>query len=69
MGDGNHGSAVHRSALTSHRPPHGRRVRLRGPVTPGSARDNAADLLDRSATGRLRHERATDGWQRLQLWS
>ncbi|WP_411123123.1 hypothetical protein [Streptomyces sp. x-19] len=69
MGDRDHGSAVRRTALTSHRPPHGRRVRLRGPVTRGSARDNAADLLDRSVTARLRHERAADGWQRLQLWS
>ncbi|MGW1864749.1 pyridoxine/pyridoxamine 5'-phosphate oxidase [Streptomyces mauvecolor] len=45
--------AVHsRAALTFYWPEHGRQVRLRGPVTPGSAQDNAADFLGRSATAR-----------------
>ncbi|MFF2195692.1 pyridoxal 5'-phosphate synthase [Streptomyces sp. NPDC058157] len=48
-----HQLAVHpRAALTFYWPEHGRQVRLRGPVTPGSARDNAADFLARSATAR-----------------
>ncbi|MET9958095.1 pyridoxal 5'-phosphate synthase [Streptomyces sp. NPDC006326] len=45
--------AVHpRAALTFYWPEHGRQVRLRGPVTPGSARDNATDFLGRSASAR-----------------
>ncbi|MFA7761894.1 pyridoxine/pyridoxamine 5'-phosphate oxidase [Streptomyces sp. NRRL S-448] len=48
-----HQLAVHpRAALTFYWPDHGRQVRLRGPVTPGSARDNAADYLGRSDTAR-----------------
>ncbi|PWK71239.1 pyridoxamine 5'-phosphate oxidase [Streptomyces sp. CG 926] len=45
--------AVHpRAALTFYWPEHGRQVRLRGPVTPGSAQDNATDFLGRSDTAR-----------------
>ncbi|MFK0177458.1 pyridoxal 5'-phosphate synthase [Streptomyces xanthochromogenes] len=45
--------AVHsRAALTFYWPEHGRQVRLRGAVVPGSAEDNAADFLSRSATAR-----------------
>ncbi|MFE7093684.1 pyridoxine/pyridoxamine 5'-phosphate oxidase [Streptomyces erythrochromogenes] len=45
--------AVHpRAALTFYWPEHGRQVRLRGPVTPGSAQENAQDFLARSATAR-----------------
>ncbi|MFE5674668.1 pyridoxal 5'-phosphate synthase [Streptomyces erythrochromogenes] len=45
--------AVHpRAALTFHWPEHGRQVRLRGHVTPGSAQENAEDFLARSATAR-----------------
>ncbi|WP_327739340.1 hypothetical protein OG749_41490 [Streptomyces nojiriensis] len=33
-------------------PEHGRQVRLRGPVTPGSAQDNATDFLGRSDSAR-----------------
>ncbi|MFI6048756.1 pyridoxal 5'-phosphate synthase [Streptomyces violascens] len=45
--------AVHpRAALTFYWPEHGRQARLRGPVTPGSAQDNAADFLGRSPTAR-----------------
>ncbi|MFC9294737.1 pyridoxal 5'-phosphate synthase [Streptomyces sp. NPDC057011] len=48
-----HQLAVHpRAALTFYWAEHGRQVRLRGPVTPGSARDNAEDFLARSATAR-----------------
>ncbi|MFE6833996.1 pyridoxal 5'-phosphate synthase [Streptomyces sp. NPDC057705] len=48
-----HQLAVHpRAALTFYWPEHGRQVRLRGPVTPGSAQDNAEDFLARSATAR-----------------
>ncbi|MFF8828141.1 pyridoxal 5'-phosphate synthase [Streptomyces sp. NPDC015131] len=48
-----HQLAVHpRAALTFYWPEHGRQVRLRGPVTPGSAQDNADDFLARSATAR-----------------
>ncbi|MFD8141895.1 pyridoxal 5'-phosphate synthase [Streptomyces sp. NPDC059708] len=48
-----HQLSVHpRAALTFYWPGHGRQVRLRGPVTPGSARDNAEDFLARSATAR-----------------
>ncbi|WP_405699670.1 pyridoxine/pyridoxamine 5'-phosphate oxidase [Streptomyces sp. NBC_00069] len=48
-----HQLAVHpRAALTFYWPEHGRQVRLRGAVTPGSAQDNAADFLGRSATAR-----------------
>lgn len=41
-----------RAALTFYWPEHGRQIRIRGPVTPGSAEDNAADFLDRSPTAR-----------------
>ncbi|MFB6559905.1 pyridoxal 5'-phosphate synthase [Streptomyces sp. NPDC056400] len=41
-----------RAALTFYWPEHGRQVRLRGPVTPGSAQDNATDFLGRSDTAR-----------------
>ncbi|MET8294208.1 pyridoxine/pyridoxamine 5'-phosphate oxidase [Streptomyces sp. NPDC005180] len=41
-----------RAALTFYWPEHGRQVRLRGPVTSGSARDNATDFLGRSAGAR-----------------
>ncbi|MFF4319548.1 pyridoxal 5'-phosphate synthase [Streptomyces sp. NPDC001568] len=41
-----------RAALTFYWPEQGRQVRIRGPVTPGSAEDNAADFLDRSPTAR-----------------
>ncbi|MET9609734.1 pyridoxal 5'-phosphate synthase [Streptomyces sp. NPDC006512] len=41
-----------RAALTFYWPEHGRQVRVRGSVTTGSARDNAADFLGRSATAR-----------------
>ncbi|WP_308296597.1 pyridoxamine 5'-phosphate oxidase family protein [Streptomyces sp. ISL-44] len=41
-----------RAALTFYWPEHGRQVRVRGSVTPGSAQDNAADFLGRSATAR-----------------
>ncbi|MFJ9821710.1 pyridoxal 5'-phosphate synthase [Streptomyces sp. NPDC101151] len=41
-----------RAALTFYWPEHGRQVRLRGPVTPGSAQDSADDFLGRSATAR-----------------
>ncbi|MFF9978695.1 pyridoxine/pyridoxamine 5'-phosphate oxidase [Streptomyces erythrochromogenes] len=45
--------AVHlRAALTFYWPEHGRQVRLRGHVTPGSVRENAEDCLARSATAR-----------------
>ncbi|MGW5528661.1 pyridoxine/pyridoxamine 5'-phosphate oxidase [Streptomyces xanthochromogenes] len=45
--------AVHsRAALTFYWPEHGRQVRLRGAVVPGSAEDNAADFLSRPATAR-----------------
>ncbi|MGE7388419.1 pyridoxine/pyridoxamine 5'-phosphate oxidase [Streptomyces sp. NPDC004126] len=48
-----HQLSVHpRAALTFYWPEHGRQVRLRGPVTPGSARDNAEDFLARPATAR-----------------
>ncbi|MEV7618351.1 pyridoxal 5'-phosphate synthase [Streptomyces sp. NPDC089799] len=48
-----HQLAVHpRAALTFYWPEHGRQVRLRGPVTPGSAEDSAADFLSRAATAR-----------------
>ncbi|MER6446761.1 oxidase [Streptomyces venezuelae] len=48
-----HQLAVHpRAALTFYWPEHGRQVRLRGPVTPGSAQDNATDFLGRSDTAR-----------------
>ncbi|MFJ3841493.1 pyridoxal 5'-phosphate synthase [Streptomyces sp. NPDC090054] len=48
-----HQLAVHpRAALTFYWPEHGRQVRLRGPVTPGSTQDNAEDFLARSATAR-----------------
>ncbi|MFG2292326.1 pyridoxal 5'-phosphate synthase [Streptomyces sp. NPDC048603] len=48
-----HQLAVHpRAALTFYWPEHGRQVRLRGPVTPGSTEDSAADFLSRSATAR-----------------
>lgn len=48
-----HQLAVHpRAALTFYWPEHGRQVRLRGSVVPGSAEDNAADFLGRSATAR-----------------
>lgn len=48
-----HQLAVHpRAALTFYWPEHGRQVRLRGPVTPGSAQDNAEDFLARSETAR-----------------
>lgn len=48
-----HQLAVHpRAALTFYWPEHGRQVRLRGPVTPGSAQDNAGDFLGRSDTAR-----------------
>ncbi|MEV7415879.1 pyridoxal 5'-phosphate synthase [Streptomyces sp. NPDC089919] len=48
-----HQLAVHpRAALTFYWPEHGRQVRLRGPVRPGSARENAADFLDRSPAAR-----------------
>ncbi|MFG2875434.1 pyridoxal 5'-phosphate synthase [Streptomyces sp. NPDC048337] len=41
-----------RAALTFYWPEHGRQVRIRGIVTPGSAEDNAADFLGRSRTAR-----------------
>ncbi|MDA5280888.1 pyridoxal 5'-phosphate synthase [Streptomyces sp. Isolate_45] len=41
-----------RAALTFYWPEHGRQVRIRGPVTPGSGEVNAADFLDRSPTAR-----------------
>ncbi|MFB7176184.1 pyridoxal 5'-phosphate synthase [Streptomyces sp. NPDC056257] len=41
-----------RAALTFYWPEHGRQVRIRGSVTPGSAEDNAADFLGRSPTAR-----------------
>ncbi|MFE2167339.1 pyridoxal 5'-phosphate synthase [Streptomyces sp. NPDC059447] len=45
--------AVHpRAALTFYWPEHGRQVRLRGPVTSGSAQDNAEDFLARAASAR-----------------
>ncbi|MFE4859111.1 pyridoxal 5'-phosphate synthase [Streptomyces sp. NPDC056670] len=45
--------AVHaRAALTFYWPEHGRQIRLRGAVAPGSAEDNAADFLSRSTTAR-----------------
>ncbi|GGS19746.1 pyridoxamine 5'-phosphate oxidase [Streptomyces nojiriensis] len=48
-----HQLAVHpRAALTFYWPGHGRQVRLRGPVTPGSAQDNATDFLGRSDSAR-----------------
>ncbi|MFD8290032.1 pyridoxal 5'-phosphate synthase [Streptomyces lavendulae] len=48
-----HQLSVHpRAALSFYWPEHGRQVRLRGPVTPGSARENAEDFLARSATAR-----------------
>ncbi|MEU1408888.1 pyridoxal 5'-phosphate synthase [Streptomyces sp. NPDC005728] len=48
-----HQLAVHpRAALTFYWPEHGRQVRLRGPVTPASAQEGAADFLGRSATAR-----------------
>ncbi|MFJ9854746.1 pyridoxal 5'-phosphate synthase [Streptomyces sp. NPDC101150] len=48
-----HQLTIHpRAALTFHWPQHGRQVRLRGPVTPGSAQDSAADFLSRSVTAR-----------------
>ncbi|MEU2451901.1 pyridoxal 5'-phosphate synthase [Streptomyces sp. NPDC012765] len=48
-----HQLAVHpRAALTFYWPEHGRQVRLRGAVTPGTAEENAADFLGRSATAR-----------------
>ncbi|MFF4102103.1 pyridoxal 5'-phosphate synthase [Streptomyces sp. NPDC001903] len=48
-----HQLAVHpRAALTFYWPEHGRQVRLRGTVAPGSAEENAADFLGRSATAR-----------------
>ncbi|MFE2147025.1 pyridoxal 5'-phosphate synthase [Streptomyces sp. NPDC059456] len=48
-----HQLAVHpRAALTFYWPEHGRQVRVRGPVTPGTARDNAQDFLGRSVTAR-----------------
>ncbi|MEV7562613.1 pyridoxal 5'-phosphate synthase [Streptomyces sp. NPDC089795] len=48
-----HQLAVHpRAALTFYWPEHGRQVRLRGPVTPGSAQDNATDFLGRSDAAR-----------------
>ncbi|MFJ5551778.1 pyridoxal 5'-phosphate synthase [Streptomyces sp. NPDC093225] len=48
-----HQLAVHpRGALTFYWPEHGRQVRLRGPVAPGTAGASAADFLGRSATAR-----------------
>ncbi|MFJ8015726.1 pyridoxal 5'-phosphate synthase [Streptomyces sp. NPDC096339] len=48
-----HQLAVHpRAALTFYWPEHGRQVRLRGPVTPGSDQDNAEDFLARTDTAR-----------------
>ncbi|MFD8984792.1 pyridoxal 5'-phosphate synthase [Streptomyces sp. NPDC059564] len=41
-----------RAALTFYWPEHGRQVRIRGRVTPGSAEDSAADFLGRSDTAR-----------------
>ncbi|MFD4240496.1 pyridoxal 5'-phosphate synthase [Streptomyces sp. NPDC058525] len=41
-----------RAALTFYWPQHGRQVRIRGAVTPGTAEDNAADFLGRSRTAR-----------------
>ncbi|MER5483628.1 pyridoxal 5'-phosphate synthase [Streptomyces sp. NPDC002812] len=41
-----------RAALTFYWPEHGRQVRIRGIVTPGSAEENAADFLERSVTAR-----------------
>ncbi len=41
-----------RAALTFYWPEHGRQVRLRGAVAPGSPKDNAADFLGRSTTAR-----------------
>ncbi|WP_328302195.1 pyridoxal 5'-phosphate synthase [Streptomyces sp. NBC_00435] len=41
-----------RAALTFYWPEHGRQVRIRGSVTPGTAEENAADFLDRSPTAR-----------------
>ncbi|MFK0012687.1 pyridoxal 5'-phosphate synthase [Streptomyces sp. NPDC091027] len=40
------------AALTFYWPEHGRQVRVRGSVTPGSAEENAADFLERSTTAR-----------------
>ncbi|MFJ3878917.1 pyridoxal 5'-phosphate synthase [Streptomyces sp. NPDC090077] len=48
-----HQLAVHpRAALTFYWPEHGRQVRLRGPVAPGSARENGTDFLARPASAR-----------------
>uniref|UniRef100_A0AAU2JHD8 Pyridoxal 5'-phosphate synthase n=1 Tax=Streptomyces sp. NBC_00049 TaxID=2903617 RepID=A0AAU2JHD8_9ACTN len=45
--------AVHpRAALSFYWPQHGRQVRIRGTVTPGSAERSAADFLARSASAR-----------------
>ncbi|MEU8706112.1 pyridoxal 5'-phosphate synthase [Streptomyces sp. NPDC048565] len=49
---GRHLAGHPRAALTFYWPVHGRQIRVRGEVTPGSAEDNAADFLGRSATAR-----------------